>query len=71
MRALLAVGLLLVLLGIASLFIAVPRRERHGLEAGPVSVGVVTTRRETVHPAISAVLIGGGALLMFASRRKK
>lgn len=71
MRPLLVVGLILVILGVASLFVPVPRRERHGFEAGPVSVGFETTRRDVVHPAISAVLIGGGVVLIVASRRRK
>ena len=71
MRPLLVVGLILVILGVASLFVPVPRRERHGFEAGPVSVRFETTRRDVVHPAISAVLIGGGVVLIVASRRRK
>ncbi len=71
MRALLLVGLILLLLGIASLFVPIPRRQRHGFEAGPVSVGVETVEREQVHPAISGVLIAGGVALMIAGARKK
>ena len=71
MRALLVIGLILVVLGVASLFVPVPRRERHGFEAGPVSVGIETTRREVVHPGISAALIGGGVVLILGSRRKR
>lgn len=63
MRPLLIVGLLLLILGIASLLVPIPRRERHGFDAGPVSVGVTTTTRERVNPAVSAVLIAAGALL--------
>ncbi|HUP49742.1 MAG TPA: hypothetical protein VNA04_13230 [Thermoanaerobaculia bacterium] len=71
MRALLVIGVILLLLGVASLFVPLPRRERHGFDAGGVSFGVETTRREVVHPAISAVLIGGGVVLIIASRRKR
>jgi hypothetical protein len=71
MRAFLIVGLLLLLLGIASLFVPIPRRERHGFDAGGISVGVTTTQRERVHPGISGVLIAGGVLLMIAGGRKK
>lgn len=65
------VGLILVLLGVALLFVPIPRRERSGFEAGPVSVGFETTHRETVHPAVSAVMIGGGIALIVAGRRKR
>lgn len=71
MRALLAVGIILVLLGVASIFVPIPRRERAGFDAGPVSLGIETTRREIVHPAISAVLIGGGIVLIVFGRRKR
>ena len=69
MRVLLVVGSLLLFLGVASLFVPIPRRERHGIDIGGLSVGVETTAREKVHPAISAVLIGGGVVLILASRR--
>ena len=71
MRALLITGAILVLLGLASLFVPIPRNERHGFEAGPLSVGIETTRREVVHPAISAVLIAAGVVLIVASRRRR
>lgn len=71
MRALLIIGVILLLLGVASLFVPIPRKERHGFEAGPISVGVETTERERVHPAISAILIGGGVALILAGGRKR
>ena len=70
MRAVLIIGVILLLLGIASLFVPIPQRERHGFKAGPVSVGVETTKREKVHPAISGVLIAGGVLLLIISGRR-
>lgn len=71
MRAFFIVGLILLILGLASLFVPIPRKERHGIDAGPVSIGVTTTERERVHPAISAVLIAGGIALMVAGGRKR
>ena len=68
MRLLLIAGALLLLLGIASLFVPIPRREKHGIDAGGVSIGFETTTREKVHPGISAVLIGGGIALMLGGR---
>ena len=63
------IGVLLLLLGVASLFIPLPRKERHGVELGGLSVGVETTSREKVHPAVSAVLIAGGVALVAMGRR--
>ena len=71
MRALFVIGLILLLLGIASLFVPIPRKERHGFDAGPISVGVTTTEKEKVPPAISGVLILGGVVLMVAGGRKR
>jgi len=71
MRALLIVGALLLILGLASLFVPIPHRERHGFTAGPLSVGVETTERERVHPAVSGVLIAGGIALVVVGARKR
>jgi hypothetical protein len=69
MRLLLILGVVLVIVGIAVLFVPIPRKERHGLDAGGLSVGFETTRREKLHPAVGAVLIGGGVVLLIAGRR--
>jgi hypothetical protein len=71
MRALLVVGVILLLLGIASLLVPIPRREKHGIEAGGLSVGFETTTREKVHPMVSAVLIGAGVALMVTGGRTR
>jgi hypothetical protein len=70
MRVLMVIGLILVVLGLASLFVPIPHRVRHGVQAGPISLGVETTERERVHPGISAVLIAGGVVLMIAGRKR-
>ena len=71
MRALLILGAILLLAGLLLLFIPIPHREHHGIQAGPISLGVDTTERERVHPAISGVLIAGGvALIIVGSRRR-
>jgi hypothetical protein len=71
MRALVIIGLILVVLGVASLFVPIPRKEKHGFDAGGVSLGIETTRRDIVHPAVSAILIGGGIALTITGSRKK
>jgi hypothetical protein len=68
MRALGWIGLIVLLLGIASLFIAIPHREAHGVKAGDVSIGVQTTESRKVPTIVSAVLIIAGAGLMVAGR---
>ena len=69
--ALLTIGLILVILGLASLVVPIPHAERHGISAGPVSLRVQTTTRERVHPGVSAVLIAGGVVLIAIAAGKR
>lgn len=71
MRILLIIGVVLLILGIASLFVPIPHRERHGFDAGPLSVGVTTTSHERVPPVVSAALIVGGVVLIAIGARKR
>lgn len=71
MRALFWFGLVVLVLGIASLFVTVPQRETHGIRAGDVSVGVQTQHNEKVSPIVSAVMIIGGAGMMIAGGRTR
>jgi len=71
MRALFAIGLILLVLGVASLFVPIPTRQRHGISAGNFSIGVETVEKQKVHPAVSAVLIGGGVVLLVAGSRRR
>ncbi|HEY8849334.1 MAG TPA: hypothetical protein VIO12_08570 [Thermoanaerobaculia bacterium] len=71
MRALFAIGIVLLVIGMASLVVPIPHRERHGISAGGVSLGVETTTNEKVNPAISAVLIAGGVALMIVGRPRR
>ena len=68
MKALFFIGLVVLILGIVSLVVPIPRSERGGIEVGGVSLGVETRREEKVHPALSAVMILGGLGAMAASK---
>jgi hypothetical protein len=70
MKALLWVGLVLLVLGVLSLFVPIPRKERAGIEAGGISVGVTPGQKEKVSPIISGVLILAGAGMMIAGRKR-
>ncbi|SPF41903.1 exported hypothetical protein [Candidatus Sulfotelmatobacter kueseliae] len=71
MKILLFAGLLLVVLGIASLVVPIPHTERQGIKAGDINIGVQTSHSERVSPIISAVLIAGGIALTVASARTR
>ena len=71
MRILLLAGLLLVVLGIASLVVPIPHTETHGIKAGDLNIGVQTSHSERVSPVISAVLIAGGIALTIAGARAR
>jgi hypothetical protein len=69
MKALLLVGVFLMVLGILSFFVPVPHSERHGVDLGDAHIGVTTQHDEKVAPAVSIVLVVVGAGLMIAGRK--
>ena len=71
MKALLWIGIILVVLGVVSLFVPIPHQENHGIKAGDVSIGVQTRSEEKVAPGISAALIIAGAVMAIAGARAK
>jgi hypothetical protein len=68
MKVLFVGGLIVLVLGIVSLFATFPQRERHGVDAGGITLGVETQHNEKLPPLVSAVLILGGAGMMIGSR---
>jgi hypothetical protein len=69
MKILLFAGLVLVVLGIASLVVPVPHNETEGIKIGDAKIGVQTSHSERVSPIISVVLIAGGIALTIAGAR--
>jgi hypothetical protein len=70
MKALFWIGLVVLILGIASLIIAVPRTEREGINVGGVSLGVETHHAEKISPFVSGVMIAGGIAALIAGKRR-
>lgn len=70
MKALFFIGLVVLILGLVSLVVPIPRGERQGLTVGGVSLGVETHHEEKVSPALSAVMIVGGLVAIAAGKRK-
>ena len=71
MRSLLIVGVILLVLGVALLFVPIRHTVRHGIDAGPVSVHVDSVERDRVHPGVAVAIIIGGVALMIAGSRKR
>jgi hypothetical protein len=70
MKALLAIGLVVLVLGILLLFVPIPHTEKHGIKAGDVSLGIQTRTDEKISPLICGVLIVVGAGLVMLGRTK-
>jgi hypothetical protein len=70
MKMLLYAGLLLIVLGIASLVVPIPHSETEGIKVGDAKIGVQTSHSERVSPIVSVVLIAGGIALGIAGGRK-
>jgi hypothetical protein len=60
-----------LILGIVSLVVPMPRNEQEGFKAGGISVGAETQREKKVSPVVSAIVILGGVSTMFAGKRKR
>ena len=71
MKLLLGVGLVVLILGVASFFIPIPRTEREGVKAGNVNIGVDVRHDEHISPIVSIVLVVAGAGMMIAGSRGK
>jgi hypothetical protein len=69
-KALFWIGLVVLILGIVSLVVPLPRNEREGFKAGGVSVGVETRHEEKVPPVVSVVMILGGIGAMVAGKMR-
>lgn len=70
MKTLFWIGLTVLILGLASLVVPIPRTEQEGFKAGGISVGVETRHSERLSPFIGGVLILAGAGLMIAGKRR-
>jgi hypothetical protein len=71
MRALFWIGVVVLILGVVSLVVPIPRSERDGFKVGGMSVGVETRHEEKVPPLVSAVMILGGIGTMVAGKMRR
>lgn len=66
----LVIGILLVAVGIASLFVPIPQQKESGFTMGPVDVDISHEVREPVDPVVSAVIIALGVTGVIVGLRK-
>ena len=71
MKMMLYAGLLMIVLGIVSLVVPIPRTETHGMKVGDMNMGIQTSHSERVSPFTSVVLIAGGIALSIAGGRTR
>jgi hypothetical protein len=69
MKTLMLAGVVVLVLGIVSFFVPVPRSEHHGVSFGDTHVGITTHDEERVPPVVSVALVVVGAGLMIAGRK--
>jgi hypothetical protein len=69
MKPLFWVGLVILILGVASFFVAIPRTENHGISVGDASVGIQTKHDQKIPPLASGIIIVGGIAMMIAGGR--
>ncbi len=71
MKILFWAGLVVLVLGIVSLLVPIPRNERHGIDVGPISGSIETRHDEKVPLAVSGILLAGGIGMMIAGARSR
>lgn len=68
MKALMLIGVIVLVLGIVSFIMPFPHYHHHGFAVGDAHVGVTTEHDEKLPPAFGIVLVVVGAGLMISGR---
>lgn len=71
MKAVLVIGLIILVLGILSFFVGIPRTENNGIKVGGAEIGVQTKHTDRIPPAGSIALVVGGIVLLAVGARGK
>ncbi len=71
MRAVLWIGVAVLVLGIASFFVTVPQKHREGIRMGDASIGIETRSSEKVPVYVSVILLVGGISMILAGSRSR
>ena len=68
MKAVFGIGLVLLVLGLLSLVVPIPRSDHDGVKLGGVSINVSSHHDEKLSPVVSGVLILAGVGMVVAGR---
>jgi len=69
MKALMLVGVVVLVIGVLSFFVPFPHSEHHGVSVGDAHVGITTHDDQKAPPFVSIVLVVVGAGLMISGRK--
>jgi hypothetical protein len=69
MKNVAVIGVILLILGLASFVVPVPHSENHGVKIGDTKIGVQTQSSEKLPPAVGIVLLVGGVLALVVGSR--
>jgi len=69
MKAILLVGVVVLVLGVLSFVVPFPEYHHHGVKLGDSRIGVTTEHDEKLPPAVGVVLVVVGAGLIISGRR--
>lgn len=69
MRAVLWIGVVVIVLGIASFFVALPEKHKEGIRVGGASIGVETTSSQKMPVYVGVILLVGGISMVLAGSR--
>jgi hypothetical protein len=70
MKRVTLVGVLLLVLGLLSFVVPIPRREDRGLQIGDAKIAVQSEHSDRLRPIVGGLLVVGGVVAMAASSRK-
>jgi len=70
MKASALIGVLLIVLGLLSFVVPIPRSESHSAKIGDTKISLQTEHREKLPPAVGIVLLAGGVLALVLGSRQ-
>jgi hypothetical protein len=70
MKKIALLGVLLLVLGVLSFIVPIPRHENHGVQIGDTKIGIQTESSEKLPPAVGMVFLAGGVLALVFGLRK-